>query len=431
MSLIKYIEQEIHHYYRYQNKFLIALSGGLDSMVLLSLFAKLRHKLPHLRLRAIHIHHGLSPHADHWATHCEKNCRQLGIPFLLEKVTLFNSSNIEAQARQARYQAIAHYRQPDEILITAHHLNDQVETFFLALKRGSGVQGLSSMQRQSEVENIPIFRPLLAIPRQQLEDYAKNIRLVWMEDESNTNEHYDRNFLRNNILPQLNKRWVHFNQSVVRAAQHCTEQQALLNELLQAEFQQYYSESDRTLSIQSFSNFSFAKQKALLRRWFQIQQIQMPSSVQLTQILQDVIQAKADRMPTFQLGNQFLRRYQHRLFITPHFADLSSYLIPCALDETITLPDGLGDIQLRNHQGKILIHWQTTHITLPMPTENLSIRFAYSGKVKLSAAGRNQDIKKVWQSLQVPPWQRSRIPLIFDGERLQSAVGFFTAFQAN
>lgn len=144
------------------NKLLIAFSGGLDSTALLSLVKKLREKRPHLSLRAIHIHHGLSPNADTWTEHCQQLCEQFAIPLIIEKVKVEMHDGIEAGAREARYQAISTHIQPNEYLVTAHHLNDQTETFFLALKRGTGLQGLGAMQKESQLFGMPILRPLLS-----------------------------------------------------------------------------------------------------------------------------------------------------------------------------------------------------------------------------------------------------------------------------
>ena len=152
------------------NKLLIAFSGGLDSTALLSLVKKLSEKRPHLSLRAIHIHHGLSPNADAWTAHCQQLCKQFAIPLIIEKVKVEMHDGIEAGAREARYQAISTHIQPDEYLVTAHHLNDQTETFFLALKRGAGLQGLGAMQKESQLFGMPILRPLLSFSRNELED---------------------------------------------------------------------------------------------------------------------------------------------------------------------------------------------------------------------------------------------------------------------
>ncbi|MDD7425402.1 MAG: tRNA lysidine(34) synthetase TilS, partial [[Actinobacillus] rossii] len=180
MSLFNEFQSKLNHHH-----YLIAFSGGLDSTALLSLFAKSREIQPHLQLRAIHIHHGLSSNADQWLEHCQHICRQFNIPLITRKVQVNNNNGIEQGAREARYQAIFEERLPNEVVATAHHLQDQTETFFLALKRSSGVKGLSAMQIESELFGMQIFRPLLNDKKEDLETYLRAEKLAWIEDESN------------------------------------------------------------------------------------------------------------------------------------------------------------------------------------------------------------------------------------------------------
>ena len=411
------------------SKLLIAFSGGLDSTALLSLVKKLSEKRPHLSLRAIHIHHGLSPNADAWTAHCQQLCEQFEIPLIIEKVKVEMHDGIEAGAREARYQAILKHIQTDEYLVTAHHLNDQTETFFLALKRGAGLQGLGAMQKESQLFGMSILRPLLSFTRNELEDYIQQENLSWVEDESNQDNHYDRNFLRNQILPELRQRWVHFDHAVQRAAQHCFEQQQLINELLQTCFEQHILENQKQFSLLNFLGYSSQKQTALLRMWLAKNQIAMPTQIQLTHIIDDVIKAKVDATPQFQLGEHIIRRYQQRLYLTEKFVDLSRACIDLPLNQQIDLPDNLGMLYAeRNAQG-ILVHWNDKQVQLADTQEPIQIRFTYTGKVKRQHNRPAEYMKKIWQELSVPPWQRNRIPLIFYGEALQSAVGFFRVFQ--
>ena len=434
--LLEQFSQRLQQLAPNQTQFLIGFSGGLDSTALLALFAKLREKQPHFQLRAIHIHHGLSSNADAWATHCENLCQQFQIPLLIQRVNVNMANGIEAGARQARYEAIAQHIFHQEWLATAHHLQDQTETFFLALKRGSGLQGLSAMQAQSTVYNVPIFRPLLSFNRQQLLNFVQQQGITWIEDESNADNQYDRNFLRNQILPDLRQRWGHFDSAVQRCAQHCYEQQQLLNELLAEEYQKNVDKTDRTFKVQHFADYSAIKQRALLRLWLQECGVAMPSLVQLEHLISDVIFAKPDTQPQFRLENNIVRRYQHKLFITPIFTDISSNDIEAELDKPIALPDNLGTLRLQKTLQKMTALWHDENgniyketLALPLEGTKVWIRFGYSGKVKLTPKGVNQDIKKVWQNLNVPPWQRQRIPLIFYDDKLQSAVGFFTVSQ--
>ena len=411
------------------NKLLIAFSGGLDSTALLSLVKKLSEKRPHLSLRAIHIHHGLSPNADAWTAHCQQLCKQFAIPLIIEKVKVEMHDGIEAGAREARYQAISTHIQPDEYLVTAHHLNDQTETFFLALKRGAGLQGLGAMQKESQLFGMPILRPLLSFSRNELEDYVYQENLSWVEDESNQDNHYDRNFLRNQILPELRQRWRHFDHAVQRAAQHCFEQQQLINELLQTCFEQHILEDQKQFSLVNFLDYSSQKQTSLLRMWLAKNQIAMPTQVQLMHIIDDVIKAKSDASPQFQLGEHIIRRYQQCLYLTGKFADLSQTCLDMPLNQQIALPDNLGTIYATHNATGILVNWNEKQVQLADTQEPIQIRFAYAGKVKRQHNRPTETMKKIWQELGVPPWQRNRIPLIFYGETLQSAVGFFRVFQ--
>ena len=434
--LLEQFSQRLQQLAPNQTQFLIGFSGGLDSTALLALFAKLREKQPHFQLRAIHIHHGLSSNADAWATHCENLCQQFQIPLLIQRVNVNMANGIEAGARQARYEAIAQHIFPQEWLATAHHLQDQTETFFLALKRGSGLQGLSAMQAQSTVYNVTIFRPLLSFNRQQLLNFVQQQGITWIEDESNADNQYDRNFLRNQILPDLRQRWGHFDSAVQRCAQHCYEQQQLLNELLAEEYQKNVDKTDRTFKVQHFADYSAIKQRTLLRLWLQECGVAMPSLVQLEHLISDVVFAKPDTQPQFRLENNIVRRYQHKLFLTPIFADISSNNIDAEFDKPMALPDNLGTLRLQKTPQKMTALWHNENgniyketLALPLEGTKVWIRFGYSGKVKLTPKGVNQDIKKVWQNLNVPPWQRQRIPLIFYDDKLQSAVGFFTVSQ--
>ena len=430
MDLLSDIEKQLKQ--TSTQGFLIALSGGLDSTVLLSLFAKLCQKRPHLQplsIRAIHIHHGLSPNADSWAKHCQNLCDQFQIPLIVELVQVDKTNGIEAGAREARYQAIKKHLQTQEVLVTAHHLNDQTETFFLALKRGSGLQGLGAMQQRSVLFGMPILRPLLGFTRPQLENYAQKEKLNWITDESNKDNRFDRNFLRNEILPELRERWAYFDLAVQRSAQHCFEQQQLINDLLSEAFAEHCQIKSQ-FKLPQFRQYSPAKQTALLRMWLAENQLEMPSKCQLTQLINDVVFAKEDANPQFQLVNKVIRRYKDSLYLTKPFSDLTKYILKLE-QNTLSLPDDLGNLTVQENERNLIFYWQNYSVMLDKTDLPISIRFGYSGKVKHHPKRPREDIKKIWQSLDIPPWQRNRIPLIFYGDELKSAVGFFCVFKSN
>ena len=429
MDLLSDIEKQLKQ--TSAQGFLIALSGGLDSTVLLSLFAKLCQKQPHLQpsVRAIHIHHGLSQNAESWAKHCQNLCDQFQIPLIIERVQVDKTNGIEAGAREARYQAIKKHLQTQEVLVTAHHLNDQTETFFLALKRGSGLQGLGAMQQRSVLFGMPILRPLLGFTRPQLENYAQKEKLNWITDESNKDNRFDRNFLRNEILPELRERWAYFDLAVQRSAQHCFEQQQLINDLLSEAFAEHCQIKSQ-FKLPQFRQYSPAKQTALLRMWLAENQLEMPSKCQLTQLINDVVFAKEDANPQFQLVNKVIRRYKDSLYLTKPFSDLTKCCLKLE-QNMLSLPDDLGNLTVQENERNLIFYWQNYSVMLDKTDLPISIRFGYSGKVKHHPKRPREDIKKIWQSLDIPPWQRNRIPLIFYGDELKSAVGFFCVFKSN
>ncbi len=426
-------ERQIEQFFLHSQPLLIGLSGGVDSVVLVHLLHKISRKTGRYPLRVIHIHHGLSKNANEWQNYCRHFCDELGIPFLTENVLVQREGkSLEDAARQARYQAIAQHLQPNEIFVTAHHRNDQVETFFLALKRGSGLQGLSSMGQFSQLGDIPLFRPLLNFSRAQIEQYAKDHQLHWVEDESNNDTDYDRNFLRHDVLPILRHRWQAFDQTVARSAQLCSEQQKLLNELLTPVFSENFLPESGALIVEQFTAFSTEKQNALLRMWLQRLGQPMPSQKQLIQIRQDVVFAQSDKNPAFQLGNKILRRYQQKLYLTEKFMSLEKVCLPISIGEEIALPDGLGNLSLQSDGQTNCFQWQrgTVKIVmhLPLTAEPICIRFYYSGKVK-QANGHQETMKKCWQKAAIPPWERQRTPLIFYGETFIAALGAFKSAQ--
>ena len=214
---------------------LVAFSGGLDSTVLLHQLVQWRTENPGVTLRAIHVHHGLSANADAWVTHCENVCQQWQVPLVVERVQLATDGlGIEAQARQARYQAFARTLLPGEVLITAQHLDDQCETFLLALKRGSGPAGLSAMAEVSEFAGTRLIRPLLARTRGELEQWALAHGLRWIEDESNQDDCLRSQLSADlRVVPLLQQRWPHFAASRGPQRLRCrAEQESLLDELL-------------------------------------------------------------------------------------------------------------------------------------------------------------------------------------------------------
>ncbi|CAM7629447.1 tRNA lysidine(34) synthetase TilS [Citrobacter portucalensis] len=395
---------------------LVAFSGGLDSTVLLHQLVQWRAQHPEVALRAIHIHHGLSPHADSWVQHCESVCIQWQVPLVVERVHLEDDGlGIEAQARRARYQAFAQTLLPGEVLMTAQHLDDQCETFLLALKRGSGPAGLSAMGENSPFAGTQLIRPLLAQTREALEAWARQHELCWIEDESNQDDTYDRNFLRLRVTPLLQQRWPHFAQAVARSAALCAEQESLLDELLASDLADCIT-AHGTLLLVPLMMVSDVRRAALLRRWLAGLNAPMPSRDGLERIWQEVALAREDASPCFRLGEYEVRRYQSQLWWVKSVDGQSETVIPWLEWKTpLALPAGLGSVQLIS----------AGELRMPQEDETVSIRFKAPGLLHIVGRNGGRKLKKIWQEQGIPPWRRDTTPLLFYGETLIAAAGIF------
>ncbi|MBS1204401.1 MAG: tilS [Proteobacteria bacterium] len=401
-------------------QFLVAFSGGLDSTVLLHQMMLWREQQPDIRLRAIHIHHGLSPHANAWAEHCLSLCELWQIPLTVQYVTLVdNGEGIEAQARKARYQAFRQALTPGEVLLTAQHLDDQCETMLLALKRGSGPAGLAAMPQSLPFAGTQLIRPLLNSSRDTLYQWAQQHDLRWIEDESNADVRFDRNFLRLQVLPLLTARWPHFADAVARSAALCGEQEQLLDELLAGELAAATTQ-EGALNIAALQTLSEVRRNALLRRWLARQGAVMPSRAMLNRLWLEVAQARDDADPCLRLGEYEVRRFQGNLYwIKTQFSQRNTQLNWPTLFAPLLLPAGLGEL--------LLI--AGGELRAPTAEERVSVRFQASGLLYIAGRHGGRKLKKIWQEFGVAPWRRDTTPLLFYGETLIAAAGVFATQQ--
>lgn len=409
MMMIPDIAQTLQPY----RHFLVAFSGGLDSSVLLYRLVRWREQDPSIQLRAIHIHHGLSANADDWVAHCRQICQQWQVPLLVERVVLADEGlGIEAHARQARYRAFRAALAPGEALVTAQHLDDQCETFLLALKRGSGPTGLSAMAGESDFAGMKLLRPLLNESRDSLHQWAMDHQLTWIEDESNQDDAYDRNFLRLRIVPLLSARWPHFAEAVARSASLCGEQEQLLDEMLAAELATLVAE-DGSLTIAPLMTMSAPRRAALLRRWLAGLNAPMPSREVPERIWREVALAREDAFPCLRLGQFTVRRYQQRLYWVKFIPGQSETMLEWHdIVHPLSLPDGLGELKLLSGGP----------LRRPREDEAVTIRFRASGNLHIVGRHGGRKLKKIWQELGVAPWRRDTTPLLFYGETLIAAA---------
>ncbi len=384
----------------------VALSGGVDSVVLLHLAvaAGLRQR----GLRALHIHHGLHPEADRWAEHCRQLCERWQVELEVVRVNVGSRGGVEAAARDARYEVFFRRLAKGEVLLMAHHGDDQAETLLLRLMRGAGPHGLGAMPSGRSLGAGRLFRPLLDCSRDQILRYADLQALDWVEDPSNQSDRYDRNFLRHQVLPLLRQRWQGADQVLQRTALLCAEADEL-NQTLAAQDLACDEEAAQGLSCRLLLGLSRARQCNLLRYWLAGSGVELPERAQLLRIMDEVAGARRDARPVLVLGGWQVVRYRERLYVQrseQSAAPPEQVLLPWDLTSSLRLPRGT--LVAEHGQG---------HLLLP-DDARVDVRYRQGGE-RCRPAGRSgsQTLKKLLQEAGVPPWERPWLPLIYsDGE---------------
>jgi tRNA(Ile)-lysidine synthase len=468
-------------------KIVLAYSGGVDSEVLaagLSAYSK-QHKDVDYQL--VHVHHGLSANAELWVKHCQQRAVFYGLPLAVERVQVSKASreSLEANARELRYTALALHLNADDILLTAQHEDDQLETLLLALKRGQGPKGLAAMGECQRKGHYWHCRPLLSFTRQDIEAYAANHSLIHIEDESNQDRQYDRNFLRLEIIPALKSRWPSIGQTASRSARLCAEQQqvidAQVSERLDAWLDNTTELEGTGFSLIELNLESPAWQNLLFRGYLERLGVALPSSVQLEQILTQLLQAKDDAKIAIVCGEYTIKRFNNNAFVVPN-------TLPATLNQTSELHDLIAKARVKeasinthiyastdtssdiststdtttdtststqsqtqaseheqaylaipkpscvshkpardNAEWRLTLSFKGARLRLPTDAEIVSLRFGAASSVKCQPHFRSKgrELKKLWQELQIPPWRRAQVPLIYYGERLVAAVGYW------
>ncbi|MDH4284434.1 MAG: tRNA lysidine(34) synthetase TilS, partial [Gallionellaceae bacterium] len=300
----------------------VGLSGGVDSVVLLHLLHKFSSFHP-LRLHALHVHHGISRNAGAWAEFCSSLCTHLEVPLQVERVdiTPLREHGIEAAARKLRHAVFE--RQQTDFIAFAHHADDQAETLLLQLLRGAGVRGAAAMPFSRGGNNAPVLlRPLLNVPRSELLEYARQHALQWVEDESNRDDSYPRNFLRQRVLPQLEQRFSSYRETLSRSARHFSEASELLDELAMQDARLSFpiwagGGCGQVLEIECLRSLTLLRAKNVLRYFLHVQGAPMPQAVQLDEMLHQLCSAREDAGVCVEFGGWQMRRYQGFAYVMP------------------------------------------------------------------------------------------------------------------
>ncbi|MGI2858052.1 tRNA lysidine(34) synthetase TilS [Shewanella algae] len=477
------------------NHLWLGYSGGMDSELLAYTLARFRETHPNTpyQVSLVHVHHGLSRNADAWAAHCRQRAEHYGLNFVLRKVQLELGPrvSIEAEARRARYQAIAEQLNPGDILLTAHHQDDQLETLLLALKRGQGPKGLAAMgQAQhlaliSRAESAPCWqlRPMLDSSRAQIEQAVASLELPYINDESNQDTQYDRNFLRAEVIPVLKQRWPSIATTASRSAALCAEQQLLLDEVSTEKLQSLLSRCRfsgvRVLDSAGLKVLSPQWQAQLLRQFIQMQRLPLPAQVQLQQALAQLLDAREDAQLELSFKGLLLRRYGQQIYAMAPLPGAAFQLLDGA-GATEDLAAKNSKLTLSQKQLQALSQGQSLSVGLTSPWQRLELTLADSGPrvalaqvmapqlaplmaslsapllTSLSASlgakvqpsdtaaapelvmglkgsyrcqphnrDKGRELKKLWHELGVPPWLRDRVPLLMQNGRLLALAGGF------
>ncbi|CAL4318814.1 tRNA(Ile)-lysidine synthase [Buchnera aphidicola (Myzocallis carpini)] len=407
--------QEFIQKIQYQQCILISYSGGLDSTVLLYQLIPFMYQYPFLQLRAIHINHQINNKSEIWSQHCHKICQKNNITLKIQKVFFKNKKNFQNHARKVRYQIIKKYMLKNEILVTGHHLNDQCETLFLSLKRGSGLPGLSGIASWKYLEKEKkIFRPLIKYKKIEIKKWAILNHIPWIEDDSNFQNIYDRNFIRNKILTPIEKKWPIFLENCYRSMKICYKQDKALNyfldQILIKNKLLYHN-----IKVSIIESYIQEIQIILIKRWIFLNIKKNISYNKIKEIHHKLIKEHSKNPKySIKINNYKIFRYKNIIYQIFSYPDLKNTIIYWHNhNKSLKLPYHLGELQ-KNQYGT----------TLPKPKKKdlVSIRF-HTCKIISINNKYHKKIKNIWQENNIPPWNRNRIPIIFYNEKIISIIG--------
>lgn len=393
----------------------VGFSGGVDSTVLLHLLQNWRKANAGAPpLTAIHVNHNLQDQARDWENHCAWICEFLKVPFVPQRVEVEGGDRgLEAAARDARYAVFEEQLDHGEVLFLGHHLDDQVETFFLRLLRGSGVRGLAAMPERRSLGAGQLVRPMLKLSREQLEAYADQCGLKCIEDPSNDDSAMDRNYLRHEILPRLAGRWPGYRQTVNRASEHMASAAGTLEAAVDIPGTRFSPVGDPGFSADRLDGLSEEAAALLLRQWLRSGGYPAPDQLALAEFLRQLREAKAGAKPRLQTGDYLLQRYLDMIYLAASYTTGAVDTVALSPGESCEVP-GVGLVSLQPAEGEGI--WLA-------PGEELELRWRGGGeRCRPVDRDRSTSLKKLLQERQVPPWWRDRVPLLYLGEELL-AVG--------
>lgn len=404
-------------------RYVVAFSGGLDSSVLLHVLAETREQ--HGRqLLAVHINHQLHDEAAAWSEQCAEFCASLGIEFrgISVDVDLDSGQGTEAAARTARYGALSDVIAAGDWLLSAHHRDDQAETLLLNLMRGSGPAGLAAIGEVQPFASGWLVRPLLPVARRDLEAYAKANSLNWIDDPSNEDRAFDRNFLRHDVLPLLESRWPGAAGRIGQSARLSGEAALLLDQFADADLQRLGDRPDR-LRLEGLRELAPDRQRNVLRYVVRELGLPAPPASCLASVVSDLIPARDDAQPVVEWPGARVRRYRGSVYLLP----ASPQTVPGRhlefTDGRVDLGAGLGQLRLTEAVPEGL--------SGAVVSAGLDVRFRSGGeKIKPLNQEITKTLKNLLQEEGVVPWMRDRLPLVYSGDHLVAVADLWIAADA-
>ncbi|GAB4509648.1 MAG: tRNA lysidine(34) synthetase TilS [Sulfuricaulis sp.] len=386
----------------------VAFSGGLDSCVLLHALCQLRESL-NLPLHALYVDHGLHPDSSHWAQRARQTCDHLKVPCAIERaqVTRIREHGLEAAARRARYACLARHVGKGDILLTAHHADDQAETVLLQLLRGTGVHGLAAMPAMTAFHAGNLARPLLDFTREQLAAYARQEKLEWIDDTSNNDLRLSRNYLRHQVFPLLEAHWPEASRRIARSAGMAAEAAELLDDLAESDWNVCRGVEETKLSVTALRGLPPPRQRNLIRYWLRRQGFLAPTAMHLDQVLTQVRRDPRSNRAVIRWAGIEVCRYRDELIaLRPRDATDSSWRIHWNLTDTLEIP-GVGFLRAEKSQGDGLSCER-------MGQSPISVGLRQGGEIcRLPGRAHHHKLKKLMQEAGIPPWERNRLPLVY------------------
>ena len=400
-----------------QSRFVIAFSGGADSLALLHAFAASRERDPSMRLCAAHVDHHLHPDSARWAHQCRDICHRLAVELMVLEADLKpgNAAHVdEGTARTARYAAFERILSAGDVLCTAHSRDDHVETVLLNLLRGGGIRGLAGIPPRRRLGAGTVARPALGVSRVALHAYARRTGLESIDDPANEDPRFSRVLLRRKVIPVLEERWPALQSTLTRVAERGRESADLLDALVAIDLEPAGGIDGESLEVAAVRALDPARRRNAVAGWLRARGIASPGARRIEQIAHDLVEARRDAMPCISLGNLEVRRFRGRIRLISRLAPVAPRVVhrwripePLALDHGCLAWEPCTG-------GGLFDAIEDTRITVRIRGDDAGCTQA--------PGGRGRSLKKRFQSLGIPPWERGRIPLVYSDDML-AAIG--------